>query len=340
MSCLDNLIGVKGCGSQPHSFYINQLTGINIPDFDKALSPEMQTAKDALGNILHFATSVVEQDVNTALGGRYQLKTVIDNDIVGYYYEDKVLMPSQPGVLTGYEIRIDQLPYLTYFLEEIKLFANYTGTVPVYVYDLIQGQLLDTINMAAVAGEIVTAGNLDKKYPTKKQRLRLFIGYDSQFEAYNTSYLNPYGAIGGYDNCNTCMGAPYKNAYIYFRSAQVNVGDPKTRSFIQSNNTSGGAGLSLSYSLQCSFTEHLCNMRNQLALSILYKAGSLVMKELKHSRRLTGVVTVYNKNHDELMREYEQEYEQRMAQVLQNMEMPDSICFRCTPRVKTTPKLP
>lgn len=81
-------------------------------------------------------------------------------------------------------------------------------------------------------------------------------------------------------------------------------------------------------------------MRNQLALSILYKAGSLVMKELKHSRRLTGVVTVYNKNHDELMREYEQEYEQRMAQVLQNMEMPDSICFRCTPRVKTTPKLP
>ncbi len=340
MSCLDDLIGVKGCGSLPHSLYLNQLTGINIPDFDKALSPEMKTAREALEDILRFTTTIVKEDVNTALGGKFRLKSVIDNDVVGYYYEDKVLMPAQPGVLTGYEIRIDQSPYLAFFLEELKLFANHTGIVPVYVYDLLQGKLMDTININAVAGEVVSIGKLDKKYATEKQRLRLFIGYDSEFQAYNTSYLNPYGITGAYDNCNTCMGEPYKNAYIYFRSAQVNNSDPKTRSFVKSNNTSGGAGLSISYSLQCSFTEHLCNMRNQLAMPIFYKAGSLVMKELKHSRRLTGVVTIYNKNHDELMKEYEQQYQERLSQVLQNMEMPDSICFQCTPRVTTKIVLP
>lgn len=340
MSCLNDLIGVKGCGSTPHSFYINDLTGINIADFDKAISPEMKTGKEALEKIITFSTKLVESEINTILGDRYQLKSLIDNDVVGYYYEDKLLMPAQPGVLCGYEVRIDQTPYLNFFLQEIKLFCNFSGQVPVQIWDLIQGKLLDTINVTAVAGEIVSVTGIDKIYATSKQRLRLFIGYDSQFQSYNTSYSSPYGATGAYDNCNSCNGSPYKNGYIYFRSGQVNVSDPKTRSFINSNNTSGGAGLSISYSLQCSFTEHLCNMRNKIALPILYKAGSLVMKELKHSRRLTGVVTIYTKNHDELMAEYETEYEKQMNLVLANMQMPESVCFHCTPRVSSKVILP
>jgi hypothetical protein len=300
----------------------------------------MLTAKVALEDIIRFATNLVEEEIGLALGGKYQLKTVIDNDTVGYYYEDKILKPAQPGVLTGYEIRIDQFPHLAFFLQEIKLFADHTGTVPVFVYDLIQGKLLDTINIDAGAGEIVSVTGLDKIYPTGKQRLRLFIGYDSQFQAYNTSYASPYGPATIADHCNTCNGSPYKNQYIYFNSASINAADPNVRSFVKSNDVSGGAGLSLGYSLQCSFTEHLCNMRNKLALPILYKAGSLVMKELKHSRRLTGVVTLYNKNHDELMQEYEKEYQERMALLLQNMEMPESVCFSCTPRVKTNVSLP
>lgn len=337
MNCLDNIVGVRGCGDDGASLvYLNELTGINLPDFDKAVNVEMKSASSALSGIIRFATQQVVQRLNTYLQGRYQLKSFIENDVVGYYYNDKALMPSQPGTLTGYEIRIDKTPYLSFFLSGLKLFCNHTGMVPVKVYDLLQGKLLDTINVDAVAGEIVSLDSLAKEYPTHKQRLHLFIGYESTFEAYNTSWSSPYS---GGDNCNTCSGN-YKNSHVYFRAAQIATGGPFTQSYIDGNTTSGGAGLSLSYSLQCSFTEYLCNVRNLLAMPILYKAGELVMKEMKHSKRLTGVVTIYTKSHDELMLEYAAEHELQMRQLMQNAVLPHSVCFNCTPQVRTKTVLP
>ncbi len=337
MSCLDNIVGVRGCGNDtPSLVYLNELTGINLPDFDKAVNVEMKSASSALSDIIRFATRQVVQRLDTYFQGRYRLRSFIENDVVGYYYNDKALMQAQTGILTGYEVRIDRTPYLSFFLSGLRLFCNYTGVVPVKVYDLLQGKLLDTINVNAVAGEIVSLDGLDKEYATHKQRLHLFIGYESAFEAYNTSWSAPYS---GGDNCNTCTGN-YKNGYVYFRAVQVATSGPFTQSYVSGNTTSGGAGLSLNYSLQCSYTEYLCQVRNLLALPILYKAGELVMKEMKHSKRLTGVVTVYTKSHDELMMEYAAEHELQMRLLLQNAVLPESLCFDCTPKVRSKTVLP
>jgi hypothetical protein len=105
MSCLDNLVGVRGCGSTVKDFYVNDLTGINIPDFDKAISLEHTNASAALQDIVSFACKYVDRNVSNAFGTKYQLKSFIENNVLGYYYEDKELIAAQATYLTGYEIK-------------------------------------------------------------------------------------------------------------------------------------------------------------------------------------------------------------------------------------------
>jgi hypothetical protein len=338
MSCLDNLIGVRGCGSAEREFYVNDLTGINIPDFDKAITTEHTNASAALTDIVSFATKYVEQSISSHLSTKYQLKSFIENNVVGYYYEDKQEIAAQPTYLTGYEIRIDSTPYLNLFIQGLNLFVKTTGTVNVLVYDLIQGKLLNTIPVSAVSGEIVSLNDLDLSYYTNKQRLHLFIGYASTFESYKTSYVSPFVGMNVNENCNNNCSGTYRNSFVYFRAAKILASNPKTNAYLEGNDY--GSGLSLNYSLQCSFREVMCSARNLFALAILYKSGELIMKELKNSKRLTGVVAVYAKNHDELMKEYQAEYSNQMADVLLNMSLPDSVCFSCTPSVKTRVALP
>lgn len=338
MSCLDNLVGVRGCGSESYDFYVNDLTGIKIPEFDRAVSQEHTNASAALQGIVEFATKYVERTASNFLGTKYQLKSFIENNVLGYYYEDKEEIAAQPTYLTGYEIRIDSIPYLNFFIQGLNLFVNTTGTVNVVIYDLIQGKLVKTIPVSAVAGEIVTVNDIDFSYPTNKQRLHLFIGYTSACSSYKTSYLPPYASLSSSENCNDRTCGTYRNGYIYFRSAKILSSAAKQNSSLESNTY--GSGLSINYSLQCSFTEVMCNARNLFALPILYKAGELIMKELKHSKRLTGVVTVYAKDHDELMKDCEEEFGKQIQDVLLNMQLPNSECFSCTPQVKTIVRTP
>ena len=337
-SCLDNLVGVRGCGSETRDYYVNDLTGINIPDFDKALNPEKTNATAALTTIIDTATKLVESDINLRLQNKYTLKTFIDNNVIGYYYDDKETILAETGYLTGYEIRVDKLEYVRFFISGVRLFVPYTGSVAVKIYDLIQGKLVDTVTVSAVSGEIVDVGEIDLSYYSKKQRLHLFIGYESNFSSYKTSYLSPYLGIPDGQSCPDLNCGVYRNGYVYFRSAKIATGALKISTNLEGN--SYGAGLSMFYSLQCDFRQVLCNMRNLVALAIWYKAGELIMKELRRSKRLTGVVTVYKQDHAELEAEYRQDYERHFENMLLNMKMPESICFSCNPQVYSQTRLP
>ena len=76
----------------PATFNINDLTGINVPDFDKAISNEQRSAIPALQGIISFATKYVSETISNYLGTKYELKSWIENDTVGYYYDNKPLI--------------------------------------------------------------------------------------------------------------------------------------------------------------------------------------------------------------------------------------------------------
>lgn len=329
LDCLTDVVGVRGCGAGSNLVYVNSLPGISVLDFDKAINNESRTAYTRISELTQLAIEEVQSDVQTALQGTYQLKTFIENDVAGYYQDDKVVEPAQTGKLVGLQIRMQLTPYLKLFIRQIKLLCNYTGAVNLLVYDLVQGKLLDTIPINAVAGQIVSLP-IDKEYINDKQMLNLFIGYESTFDSYK-SLLSAYTDDEG-------ANPTYNNSWMFLRGVSIDKNQPKLRENLVGN--SGTSGLSISYSVQCSFDEHLCNIKKMLAMPILYKTGSLIMKEMKHSKRLSTVITSYTQSHDELMQEYNNQYLLRMNQLLQNLSMPESICFSCNKPTTTKAILP
>lgn len=339
MSCLSGSIGIRGCGQSSASLYINDLTGINVPDFDKVVNVEHKNGIAALQTIIETAESLVLLDINNYLKGKFELRSIIDNDTVGYFYDNKELISAATGSYIGYEVRVDKVPYVDFYLSQIRLFVNNTGTVNVKVWDLIQGKVIKTVAVSAVAGEIVTVDNVDLCVKSQKQRIHLFIGYESTFQSYRTSYVSPYAASPGYESCGKLCGYGYgvgDQIYVSQRTMPTSA-TPVYNSLVGSD-TPGG--LSIGYSLQCSFDNVICNARNQFDQAIWYKCGELIMQEMKHSKRLNGVVTCYKDSHDELMKFYRNEHIQKMADALLTMRMPESICWQCTPPVRTRTQLP
>lgn len=330
LDCLNGLVNVKGCGSNPTASYIQQLPGISIPDIDVGLNTDHVNAKAFLEEQILFAQEIIVQDVYQHLSLKHQLKSFIENDTVGQYAELKTLISAQAGYLTGIRLRIDSTPYLKLFLNQIRLFVDTTGDVDIFIYDLQQSKLLDTITVAAIAGEIITA-DVNKEYFTQRQKMNLFIGYLSSFGSYKTNITG--GATG--DDCTNCS---YSNGHISFFGSKILNASQKTTGNAEGN--SGTAGLSLSYSLSCSFEEHLCNIRNLLALPLKYKAGELIMQQLKVSKRPNPIITAYKGDNDELMGYYNGEYNKHMKALLKNMKMPRSACFQCSPQSYTAVGLP
>jgi len=331
LDCLNGLVNVKGCGSNPASSYIQQLPGISIPDIDVAINTDHVNAKAFLEEQILFAQEIVIQDVYQHLALKHELKSFIENDMVGEYYEDKTLVDAVTGYLTGVRLRISSTPYLKLFINQIRLFVDTTGDVDILIYDLQQGKLLDTITVAAVAGEIITT-DVNKEYFTQKQRMNLFIGYLSSFESYKSNVTN----VAGGDDCSGCC--QYDSGQISFFGSKILNSSQKVTDNIESN--SGTAGISFSYSLSCSFEEHLCNIRNQLALPLKYKAGELIMQQLKASKRPNPLVTAFKGDNEELMGFYNGKYETLMKSILKNMRMPSSVCFECKPQSRSVVMLP
>jgi len=333
-NCLSNIVGIKGCSTTPSGVYVQQLTGISIAHYDQAINNDHKAAFPALQEKIDFATGFVLDNVRQYLATKYQLKSFIENETVGYWYDDKQLQDVQTGNYVGIQVKLDNVPHMKVEFGNASLFTNYTGSLNLLVIDLIQGKAIDTIEVDSVAGEVVTF-DLNKYYYTNRQRLNLFIGYDaSTIQAYKTSIYNN-GAIG---SCGEWCDACFEGGNLYFRSASLGLTDAKTNTYV--NGLSGGAGLSLNYSLQCSFDEYLCSVKSLLAYPVLYKVGAEIMREMRYSKRLSGIVTGFVSDHAELIEYYENEHLKMMSNLFQNMKMPQNGCLVCEKKIKTVLALP
>ena len=328
LNCLKNLVGIKNHDNGAQA-YVNSLPGISVLDFDKAINNESQNAMARIEELIDVAIQEVRQDVQNALLGKYELKTFIENDVIGYFEENQVIVPAVVGNKVGIQIRCNLTPYLKLFIRQIKLFCNYTGTVNIEIWDLTQNLQLNSLPVNSIAGQPVTI-TTDLEFLTNKQRLDLFIGYESTFDSLKTN-ISAYTDDEG-------TASSWLNSWLFVRGCSVKDGLPML--WENFNGNGGTAGISLDYSLQCSFDEKLCNIKNMLALPIQYKTGALMMKEMRYSKRLNGVVTCYTPDHKELQADYENEYQLRMNQLLQNMSMPADLCFSCASLTESRSILP
>lgn len=326
MPCLDSLIGIRGyCEDTTgdSGLFIQDLPMITFKNADAAVSTE-QSGFKFLQDKIKMSGNYLMQDAVNLMAPYFRQSSVLENNVVGFYPENMKLVSGNNSFYQGIEVRIIEYPYIEFFLSQISLFIDKTGSVDIKIFDLKQNKLLDTIPISATAGEIVTI-DVNKVYKTNKQVLDIFIGYDST--GINSYQTNLYG-INSVSGCRGCgAGRSYGNQFIMFYPRKISTAKSILNMNMESINST--SGLSVTYSLNCNIEPFLCSIKNRMAMPALHRAGMEILRELQVSDRLSTVVVFQKKEIADTMLYFENEYKKGMNNVFANLQLPSDVCFKC-----------
>lgn len=337
-NCFNNLIALRGvCDSSvPKSgLFINDL-GISLNELNEFVSEDFIDGADLFNTQYRIAVNIVTQTIHTFFQERYKAFSLIENKRVGFYDENNSLSIGQ-SKLSGimYEL-LNEDSYLTFHLHSISSFCNFNGNIPLYVYEMNNGTLLDTLTIQSVANSLVTT-YINKEYYIDAQKVNLFIGYDATGISFKGTSLTQSAG------CLSCNKKPiYNNQFLSAQGGTLPLAGDKTRNnFVGANNT---AGLSITHSLNCNHQGWLCNISNLIALPVLYKTASLIVEYgslITPNEVLTNRSTMNRDLLKERQSLYEQKYTDSLNNILQNIELPqDERCFRCRQKSRTAVMLP
>lgn len=332
MECLTRLVGIwDQCGPKTSGVkYINDLPGFNLHLADYLTSQEKQTGLEVIQGCINNAADELESELRSFLDARVQLGSVIGNGIVGYFDENKHLRNADAGYLGGSQIEVGTNHYLGIYIKSVKFFTPNTYTnQDLYIYDLTQGKLLDTFQFSSV-GDEYTEVSIETLYKSNGQFLNLFVCYDA-----GTSYKTDI-VPGG---CGTCGWRKHPmNGYLFARAAKIPTGSDKIQNNLES--ASHSYGLSIDYQLICDSANFICQIASRLKMAMFYKAGIAWCNEVIYGKRLSSLTTVQKPDAEKMRTEYEALYSNAMNSVLNNISLPDDICFRCKPGISVHPTIP
>lgn len=324
MNCFDNIIGIKRtCESiEPSSgLYLNDLSGISIKDADAAISEEYASGVRMIKTKIDLATKLIISHLRAGTT-KFLAKSTIENGQVGIF-TDKNIITSESGKLKGVQFRLKNYPYFSLSISSISFYAHESKDIEIYVYDLVTGQKLDTFEITTIAGQVVNLV-VNKKYGSASKQIELFICTDSDI-AHNQANLSR-GHCGG---CSSTYSNSYSNISYFECDSSAEV---ITANLIGGQST---GGLSFSYSLECSTDAFICSMANTMAMPVLYKSAALILEEMSYSKRQNSIITVYKENTEELQAKYDTEFEASLGAIMNNMRMPNDVCFLCNSSIRT-----
>lgn len=328
MACFDNIIALREtCTSTTSSgYYLNDF-GINKAEIEAIITNDYDSVQDYLDKKIEFTTNVVTNDIVTHFSN-VQAKTLIQSHRVGIF--NKNLVTVTGGGYRGIHVNICNVDsFLEFHLAEVSTLTDFTGSLPILVYDLTQNKLLDTITVTSTAGNVSTSFP-HKTYKTNRQGIDLWIGYDATgIDSYKTTIRS-----------GSCCGR-----YTCTNSVTTSKGASITAPYVNSNLTTlpDTAGVSLLYSVSCDHKGWLCTYLQQIALAVGYKVCAEIMFTGANSAfnsRSTNMTTL---NRDSLKMRfdfYEMKYRETMDNLLRNIKTPEGICYKCTSPVTHATVLP
>lgn len=334
IECLNNLVGIRtDCGEQVISdsgLYLQDLPFINLKTADSIVTTQ-DSGYALLQQKLNFAQNYMVNDIRSRMMPYFKVHSVVENEIAGYTRDNMAVIAAEAN-LKGIQLKIVEYPYLSVYLSSISLFTQVTGDIPVFIYDLSQSKLLDTITVSAVANEI-TSMDIHKEYQTNGQILNLFICYDaSEIGSYNTTVFNP--GYNGYVGCRGCSRRrDTYNGYTYCYSKEMALNTQVIERNLSGSSDTGG--LSITYSVSCSLDKWICQNRNGFAMALLHRAGMEILKEFAISNRINSLVTLRKDEAAKLEVVFQEEYDKSMDNVLKNLRLPNDLCFKCEKRIQT-----
>lgn len=336
-NCFDEIIAVRNncANTVPTSgFYIDEL-GIDLDLLNDFATHPYANGEDLFNKKLEFARALMVNNINTQFADRYRTASAVSGDRIGYIQENLTERPASAQI-QGIEIEMcNNRAYLDFYLTELELLLNYTGDLTLNVYDLLQGRIIDTIEVTGiVAGEKKTV-YVNRTYKSSRQKLHLFIAYDATTVA-------AYDVTLGQAACTTCGSSGYiqENEFVRIGSQYMDVGATAVDSSLNGLGHTGG--LSIIYGLTCNHESWMCEQSNLLALPLLYKTGVEILEHaLVNWNHINSAVLVQRDNIEQRRDQLQQMYVDKVDNVMKVLRVPmDNICFRCNPKSVTRTILP
>ena len=325
-NCFTNIITLKGTcdDSVSTSGFDASYLGITPEFLSQVITSDYEDVNDLFDTKLSQAIELVANTLYTQFSPKYRTVSVIDNFRTGKYLDNKQTIAPFAGLKGFYFDLCSEKSYLDFYASRFDLFCAYSGTVPILVIDLIEGKIIDTVNLVAVSGEIASVFP-SSLYPSNKRKLKLFICYDA-------TAITSYKGVLKESDCASCQPThKISGTYEEIATMTIATGDPYMVSSLRVSADSGG--LSIVHSLQCNHKDWLCSIANQLALPILYKTGSLIFEMALTECPNTRLDTTTINNSELLKARYDlsnSKFSEAMNNLVQSIEPPnDPNCFVC-----------
>lgn len=323
-SCLENVIALQGgCDPiVPSSGLYGKSIGISRDFISQVMTKEYASELDFWNEKKHLAIEEIALAVHSFMQPKYKTVSVIKGFRTGHVNENKVLVNGSEikGIL--YDL-CETDSYLNLFVSELSLFVNYTGDVVVNVYDFLQGVIIDTITVPAIAGEVVTI-HPAKKYFADKKHMSLFFGYDATgINSYKTTPKK---------GCANCEGSSSINTqYNIIQAGTIDVSASPIKSNFTGLTETGG--LSIVHSMECDHRQWLCGISGSIGVAILYKTGCKILEFALYESPNSRVNTPTTLNREILqdrLKDYEFKWRESLDAVFKNIRVPqDDKCFTC-----------
>ncbi len=336
MNCFDNIIGIKSActGSSPvptSGLYIEDF-GITCEQADSYINEEYESGQELIEDKIEFAIKLVKQHISNNFSSSIISKSLVTSESLGKPGENLILKSGISGTLGGISLLLNNYQsYYTVFVSSISLQISTTQDVPVMVYDLISGELLDTFTVSCEANKI-SSTFVNKTYGSYKKKLDLIFVYDTEGISSNTTTLD-YG-------CGSCTGYVYDNYYV--QATAISLGESATKIRSSLTTTSHTFGLSIVYSVQCSLDNWMCEIQNLMVLPIGYQVAIEVMKyAVLYSNRQTSNINIDAERNQKRWDDYEKLFNKSMKATLGNISIPKKdSCFVCNGPIKSATQLP
>jgi len=315
IECLSNLIGVRGLPpyEDPDSgYYINDLQGITTQQLEDISDDEDHyEVRLAWDDIYVRSSRLLETDIKTALKKYFKRYSYIENGISGYLQDSETLTQSAAynGIYFnfGYDSKNLVLNVSTF-----NIYLNSAIDFNIYVYDLNTGQKLDEIRYTGIQG--LSTYRINKNYAVHKHS-RIFVCYDSSV----------VDALKMTD----------------YKPLNISQSGSLTGTFLDANFDGGKTGLSVTYNLECSVSNFVCQRIDSFKDAFLYKLGIELCNERIYSSSINRWTLMDKEDAESLKLDFTAQYQELIAAALKDLKVDEyDMCFECNKAVNYKMMLP
>ena len=304
-SCLENIVGVR-CGGDTSltGLYIEDLEGINLRTAANIADSSFQNGLELLRAKIDFATKRVKEDLLSAFYPYFRMNTLIDENQVGIFLENKYHNISGSDRGARFKIRRTRLSKIRIksvcVCLEAPTYSNYSWTV----------KIIDGNNLVQIPFTTDSAG-----------RATLFPDYlaenDEVFVVMAGNAIRP---------CETKVKA---GCYCSTKATEFITG----QGWSGTTTSTSSFGLQVNAVAECQNDELICLINHKLGFPILYKAGIEIVSEWKVSDRLNSTTLIEDGSEDYLLSKFEHEYKRSLKTIVESlpafMSRIDDICVVC-----------